>query len=310
MKIKRFIAVFLSMAMVLSVCMPMNGMSAYAAENAEVLSEEVSGEEEEYVSTERDEEDAEQVETADTETQDESDTAEEIVGDETPAVPNATEETEDTQEVPESEFVEESTDEASEEETPVEAATEDTSVQEEEDEAAVMEESEESDEIIEPEQLEEESEAAEESSTRGSVAQAIYTDGNKTFTFYYGPLVSVGQSFKGSKVTNVWSGTDVTDTGNEDPAWAEEYVYPVQGATSVVFDKSFLAVKPKSLHGWLETCYLMTNLDLSGLDTSQVTDMSYLFGGDLTSIDLRGFDTSNVTTMACMFRNCSSSCVP
>ena len=49
------------------------------------------------------------------------------------------------------------------------------------------------------------------------------------------------------------------------------------------------------------------SLDLSGLDTSNVTTMSYMFNGcsSLTELDLSGFDTTNVTNMANMFNGCS-----
>ena len=49
------------------------------------------------------------------------------------------------------------------------------------------------------------------------------------------------------------------------------------------------------------------NINLSGLNTSQVTNMYVMFTGDkmLQNLDLSGFDTSNVTNMATMFRNCS-----
>ena len=47
---------------------------------------------------------------------------------------------------------------------------------------------------------------------------------------------------------------------------------------------------------------------LKGLDTSNVTNMNYMFGScsSLTSLDLSNFDTSNVTNMSQMFYNCSS----
>ena len=51
----------------------------------------------------------------------------------------------------------------------------------------------------------------------------------------------------------------------------------------------------------------LMSLDLSNFDTSQVTDMSFMFNGcsNLTSLDLRNFDTSKVTTMEEMFYECS-----
>ena len=46
----------------------------------------------------------------------------------------------------------------------------------------------------------------------------------------------------------------------------------------------------------------LTTLDLSHFDTSNVTDMSYMFASNsLTTLDLSHFDTSNVTDMSTMF---------
>ena len=53
-------------------------------------------------------------------------------------------------------------------------------------------------------------------------------------------------------------------------------------------------------------CGNLTSLDLSGLDTSNVTDMYRMFYNcsGLTSLDLSGLDTSKVTTMSEMFKYC------
>ena len=55
-------------------------------------------------------------------------------------------------------------------------------------------------------------------------------------------------------------------------------------------------------------CRSLKSLDLSGLDTSNVTDMSRMFENcsSLESLDLSGLDTSNVEDMSRMFENCSS----
>ena len=52
----------------------------------------------------------------------------------------------------------------------------------------------------------------------------------------------------------------------------------------------------------------LTTIDLSGLDTSNYTDMSSMFFSypSLTSLDLSSFDTSKVTDMESMFHFCSS----
>jgi len=55
-------------------------------------------------------------------------------------------------------------------------------------------------------------------------------------------------------------------------------------------------------------CYSLTRLDLSNLDTSKVTNMSRMFGRcySLTALDLKSFDTSKVTDMSSMFDGCYS----
>ena len=61
-------------------------------------------------------------------------------------------------------------------------------------------------------------------------------------------------------------------------------------------------------------CTKLTSIDLSHLNTSNVTNMNSMFGNklmrvsceSLTSLDLSHFDTSNVTNMYCMFWNCNS----
>lgn len=52
--------------------------------------------------------------------------------------------------------------------------------------------------------------------------------------------------------------------------------------------------------------YAATSLNLSWLDTSNITDMTRMFSGcnNLTESNLSNFDTSNVTDMTYMFRNC------
>ena len=53
-------------------------------------------------------------------------------------------------------------------------------------------------------------------------------------------------------------------------------------------------------------CTDLTSLDVSKFDTSKVTDMYNMFGGckALISLDVSKFDTSKVTNMGCMFSGC------
>ena len=61
------------------------------------------------------------------------------------------------------------------------------------------------------------------------------------------------------------------------------------------------------MQGMFYECSQLTSLDVSGFDTSKVTNMLYMFHGcsQLTSLDVSGFNTSNVTNMNSMFCGCS-----
>ena len=54
-------------------------------------------------------------------------------------------------------------------------------------------------------------------------------------------------------------------------------------------------------------CNSLTSLDLSRFNTGNVTDMSYMFSGcsGLTNLDLSSFNTAKVTSMGDMFYNCN-----
>ncbi|MBR5036303.1 MAG: BspA family leucine-rich repeat surface protein [Prevotella sp.] len=78
--------------------------------------------------------------------------------------------------------------------------------------------------------------------------------------------------------------------------------------TSVTFDDSFTSYKGLTgLANWFKNCSGLTSIDLSNLNTENVTSMHYLFYGcsGLTELDLSGFNTENVTTMQYMFSGCS-----
>ena len=79
--------------------------------------------------------------------------------------------------------------------------------------------------------------------------------------------------------------------------------------TSIVLDESMQAARPTTTMVWFfnfKNAMQITGLHY--LNTSEVTDMSYMFRGcaSLTSLDPSGFDTQNVTTMRQMFMCCAS----
>ena len=164
--------------------------------------------------------------------------------------------------------------------------------------------------------------------------QAIWTEGNTTLTFINSETVyAEGDTFNGETVTNVWSGSQVTEVSdNTPPKWKNVSNKTV---TSVVFDESFQDVKPTSTSQWfmdsemltsivgleyLNTsmansmfrmfyfCKLLTSIDVSHFDTSNVTSMYQMFSccSGLEQLDLSNFDTSKVTTMTGMFGSCTA----
>ena len=91
----------------------------------------------------------------------------------------------------------------------------------------------------------------------------------------------------------------------EDDTFIEEYCFkslitlPVEKLdTSQVTDMGYMFYK----------CESIESLDFSGWDTGNVTYMNNMFSNcfKLTSLNLNSFNTSNVTTMYCMFNKCSS----
>ena len=61
-----------------------------------------------------------------------------------------------------------------------------------------------------------------------------------------------------------------------------------------------------NMYYMFDECASLTSLDLSNFDTSNVTNMIYMFDdcASLTSLDLSSFNTSNVTDMRWMFATC------
>ena len=81
--------------------------------------------------------------------------------------------------------------------------------------------------------------------------------------------------------------------------WSEgDTVYWYSNAEKIYF--------PEDSSDWF--CYnvYITDIDIKGWDTSNVTTMSFMFEGceQLTSLDLSNFNTANVTTMSNMFDEC------
>ena len=128
-------------------------------------------------------------------------------------------------------------------------------------------------------------------SARAKEAYAVYSP-SRILTFYYDDEQS-SRSMYGS-VYSVGFGSWTINNSNLD---------------GVIFDSSFADYKPTSTANWFANSPSLLSVEgLEYLNTSEVTDMSYMFSGcsSLTSLDLRGFDTGKVTNMSSMFSGCSS----
>ncbi len=142
---------------------------------------------------------------------------------------------------------------------------------------------------------------------------AIWCADNTTLYFLYSTKQLVaGRSFTpdGSempiRMTTVWNGTYVTASGNGNPQWYSTLKAAVQ---HVVFEPSFANVAPASICAWFRDCVSLTDLTGIGyLNTTNVTNMSYLFSGcaALQSLDLSSLNTEKVNNMTYMFNGCTT----
>ena len=127
-------------------------------------------------------------------------------------------------------------------------------------------------------------------------AYACYTENNTTLTFYYDTQRS----------TRTGTTYDL-NTGDNAPAWYTDGINA--NITKVVFNSSFANARPTSTYCWFKEMNNLTTItDLEYLNTSEVTNMGYMFYycNALTALDLSSFNTANVTDMNNMFYYCSS----
>ena len=118
-----------------------------------------------------------------------------------------------------------------------------------------------------------------------------YADG--TLTFQYGYKKTIDGS----------NGEYELNTGEKEPGWLGKN----SSITKVVFDKSFKNARPTTGYKWFCDYWKLTEIEnISCLNTSEMTDMGYMFTGcsSLLSLDLSNFNTAKVTDMYMMFYAC------
>ena len=120
---------------------------------------------------------------------------------------------------------------------------------------------------------------------------ALYTDGTLVF--------NSKDEFDEALVSKEYGKIDIFGT-NQTPPWYSD-------ANSITTANFLNKVVPKSTARWFYYLTKLTTIqNIANLDTSRVTNMSYMFFAcfDLQTVDLTHFNTENVTNMAQMFSNC------
>lgn len=107
-----------------------------------------------------------------------------------------------------------------------------------------------------------------------------------------------------------WQKGDFTIPSNDTPYWRHDCDYnKLAKIKTVVFDPSFKDARLKDCSWWFSGFKGLTTIThLEYLNTSQVTNMQYMFSNceSLEALDLSTFNTENVTSMSNMFYYCKS----
>ena len=136
-------------------------------------------------------------------------------------------------------------------------------------------------------------------------AYAVVSPDGTTLTFYF-------DENKSSRQGTAYE----LKLGKDYPKWVrlsrhyslpESPDFPTEIMT-VIFDESFKDARPVSCAYWFAGFNGLKKIEgIANLNTSKVTDMSFMFYGcGLQGLELNGFDTSKVTNMGSMFEYCRS----
>ena len=135
-------------------------------------------------------------------------------------------------------------------------------------------------------------------------AFVVWCAGNTTLYFDKGAVPSIGDTYQGQTVTSVWSGETVTASTSDNPAW---YADAHESCSNVVVTSAFSSVRPTSCKAWFKGFpYYLNVLDLSNLNTSDVTDMTNMFcefySLRTVYVDESRWSTENVSSSSNMFK--------
>lgn len=129
---------------------------------------------------------------------------------------------------------------------------------------------------------------------------AVYSEDDASLTFYKRRTLPIeGSMFEGKTATAVYENIQNT---KHTPPWRG--IASKIERVAVVDD----GIAPQTMYAWFFTCDNLFSVNISKLDTSKTTSLSYAFSGckSLTEIDLSALDTSSVISFADVFQDCSS----
>lgn len=159
-------------------------------------------------------------------------------------------------------------------------------------------------------------------SSRGDMYSFIMPDGDVTINAKFADATAdeiVAPHFKALVYTLYSENSDVTSFGKSDDSpdplldcleirdvkiWYDDAHHKICWYA----DDGDVLFKPGSMAGFFRGCTKYTSIDMTGLVTTAVNDMSQMFQGctGLTSLNLAGIDASGATDMTNMFEDCSS----
>lgn len=129
---------------------------------------------------------------------------------------------------------------------------------------------------------------------------AVYSEDDASLTFYKRRALPIeGSMFEGKTATAVYANIQNT---KHTPPWRG--IASKIKRVAVVDD----GIAPQTMYAWFFTCDNLFSVNISKLDTSKTTSLSYAFSGckSLTEIDLSALNTSSVKSFADVFQDCSS----
>jgi len=130
-----------------------------------------------------------------------------------------------------------------------------------------------------------------------------YYTGSETDVIVYANYEIDGKTYK-TQIASNWQHSNIANYMFN----GESNNQSIRNIKSIKFSKNIDTSNVTDMNYMFNACYALTDLDISCFDTSNVTNMISMFAlcESLTNLDVSHFDTSKVTHMSNMFKYCKS----